>query len=98
MAKSKILLTVILLNLAAPVFGQIDHISIAIGKSDAIVTAYLDSLNRLKSNPYYKIKKDVSESGDLVYEVAFSLDDESYYGCYSIMFLFFRSGGKEICT
>ncbi len=78
--------------------SQIDHIPVLIGKTDAEVTYYLDSLNNLKNNPYYKIEKDVSEQGDLVYKNKFSIKDEPYYSCLDILVKFNRKDGIETCV
>ena len=46
-------------------FSQIEHIQVVLGKTETVVTAYFDSLNSLKSNPYYKVKKSVTNYGEL---------------------------------
>jgi hypothetical protein len=79
-------------------FSQIVHIEVLLGKSELYVTNYLDSLNRLKSNPNYKIKKSVSDEGSLILENAFILEDEAYYSCYSVLTRFLRIKGTEICV
>lgn len=79
-------------------FSQISHIDVLIGKLDSDVTRYLDSLHNLKSNPYYKIKRDVTNNGDMLLSVEFSLADQSYYNCLRITTRFTRSQGSEFCT
>lgn len=78
-------------------FSQINHIDVLIGKLDSHVTKYFDSLNNLKSNPYYKIKRDVTNYGDMLLSVEFSSVDQSYYNCLSITTRFTRSQGSEFC-
>jgi hypothetical protein len=78
-------------------FSQINHIELLIGKLDSDVTSYFDSLNSLKSNPYYKIKRDVSDYGDMILKVEFALADGAYYTCSSIITRFVRLKGDEFC-
>ena len=77
--------------------AQISHINVLIGKTEVQVTRYLDSLNNLKDNSYYKIKRDVSETGGLILKVEFSMSDEKYYNCSGIVVGFQRFNGQEIC-
>jgi len=79
-------------------FSQINHIEMLVGKSDFQVMRYFDSLNHLKSNPYYKIEKKVSNYGDLILENEFSMDDEEFYSCSGIIVRFLRINENEICT
>lgn len=80
-------------------YSQIDHISVMVGKPENTVRKYLDSLNQLKSNPYYKIKSDVSKEGDQILKVSFALADEAYYGCLDIILKFQRTKDSvEVCT
>jgi len=69
-----------------------------LGKSDQEVINYLDSLNGLKNNPYVKIKRDITNYGNLVLEDYFSMSDESYYTCTCVMLVFKRVAEKEICV
>ena len=78
-------------------FCQLKHIELLIGQLDTHVISYFDSLNNLKSNPYYKIKKDVSDYGDMILSNEFSLSDESYYTCLSVTARFARIKGVELC-
>lgn len=94
---SKSLLALLFALIALPAFSQVDHIDIKLGTSDTAVIKFLDSLNRLKPNRHFKIKKDVTVDGSLTIEGLFSPDDESYYGCQVVMFIFLRSNGNEIC-
>jgi hypothetical protein len=77
--------------------SQIGDGNIFIGQKEAQVTKYLDSLNKLKSNPYYKIDRTVTKNGDLQLSSEFSLVDEEFYKCLSIIFTFQRIKGDEVC-
>lgn len=79
-------------------FSQIDHIRVLIGKTESEVRHYLDSLNSLKSNPYYKIKENVSVNGNLYLECGYSIFDEEYYTCTFLLVGFQRFSGTEVCT
>ena len=79
-------------------FSQINHVELLVGKLDSHVTSYFDSLNGLKSNPYYKIKKDVTDYGDMLLSVEFASVDQSYYTCLSITTRFTRLKGTEFCN
>lgn len=95
---NKSILLCLLLSFSNVCFSQIDHIKVLIGHTDAEVSQYLDSLNSLKNDPYSKIKKDVTAGGDLVLENDFATDDESYYNCNFLGFIFARYHGIEICV
>lgn len=86
----------VLFSLSA--YSQIDHIQVLVGLTEPEVRVYMDSLLNLKTNPYYKIKQDVNNTGDLILKSEFALSDESFYNCHSIQCLFTRSGGVEYCT
>jgi|SRR5690348_3178118 len=93
----RILISILLFFTCYSSFSQISHIELLIGRSDSDVTSYFDSLNSLKRNPYYKIKKGVSNYGDMILSVEYAIDDESYYTCSSIMTRFARLKGEEFC-
>ncbi len=52
-------------------FCQLKNIDLLLTKRDNEVIKYFDSLNGLKNNPYYKIKQDVSDDGDLILSVGY---------------------------
>ncbi|WP_121353168.1 hypothetical protein [Flavisolibacter nicotianae] len=88
----------LLLLITTNAFSQIDHIKVLIGRPESAIREYFDSLNHLKSNPAYRIDRDVAENGDLMLSVSFSLKDEDFYTCIGIAVVFIRiSGGEEIC-
>jgi hypothetical protein len=95
---NKNIILAILLLVSCSCYSQVDHIEMLIGKTDSEVTQYFDSLNSLKNNPYYKIKRDVTDNGDLMLSVEFALSDGGYYTCSSIMTRFERVKGIEICV
>ncbi len=88
----------LLLICISPCFSQIDHLQILLGKTESQVRHYLDSLNSLKKNPYYKIEKDISQDGNLILKSGFSISDEQFYTCTSIWTFFNRIQGTEICV
>ncbi len=90
-----LLTTFILLN--SKINAQIEHLEILIPKEENYVSKYIDSLFSLKSNRNYKIEKDVTKKGELIYKVSFSLLDEDFYKCRSIFFVFERTNGVEYC-
>jgi hypothetical protein len=97
MKKTIILAAFILLLLSTRSTAQIGHILVLVGKNDAIITYYLDSLNRLRPNTMFKIKRDVAPDGDLLLQADYGLKDEPFFGCFSLMFRFTRVSGNEIC-
>jgi hypothetical protein len=93
------LLSFLLLLITATAFSQINHIKVLIGKPEQVIRDYFDSLNKLKSNPAYKIERDATDEGGLILTTNFSLGDEDYYTCLSIATVFTRlADGREICT
>lgn len=79
--------------------GQIDHIKVLVGKPLSDVEGYLDSLLALRSNPYYKIERSVTQAGQLMLKVEFALADGDFYKCSSITCVFYRfDGGVEVCS
>jgi hypothetical protein len=79
-------------------FSQIDNIKLLLGQSEYEVTKYLDSLNNLKTNPYYKVVKDVTKDGDLFLKNDFSIYDQTFYKCFSTNFVFARVNGVDYCV
>jgi hypothetical protein len=95
----KLCLSIILVLCCEYGFSQIKNINLVIGKNVLYVTKYFDSLNSLKTNPTYKIKKDVSAYGDLTLTIEFSISDQQFYNCIGVTAGFQRSpSGVEICT
>ena len=78
-------------------FSQLDHVELLIGKTEPQVIQYLDSLNNLKSNLYYKIKRDITKNANLLLGSEFSIYDEKYYTCIAIYASFQRINGVEVC-
>lgn len=78
-------------------FSQFSHVELLIGLTEAEATKKLDSLNKLKSNPYYQVERDMSPDGYLILKSFYSLDDEGYYKCSSIFLWFTRIKGVEYC-
>lgn len=78
-------------------YCQIDHIEILMIKTDMEVRDYLDSLNRLKYNSYFKIDKSFAANGDLILTCHFAMADQPYYKCTMIMTKFRRENGIEFC-
>ena len=62
------------------------------------VTHWLDSLNSLSSNPYYKIKRGAADNGDLTLTCEYSLSEERLYKCLTVMVRFTYTDGENICT
>ncbi len=93
----RIFITILSFFVFQSAYCQINHIELLVDKDDSYVIKYFDSLNSLKSNPYYKIKRSVSVYGDAILTVEFALNDESYYTCLSITCIFARVKGFEIC-
>ena len=78
-------------------FSQFSHVELLVGLTETEATKYLDSLNHLKSNPYYKVERDISPDGYLLLKSSFSLADEYFYKCSSIFLWFTRVKGVEYC-
>lgn len=94
----KILLVIICTFIYFSSFSQIGNVQVLIGKYDTYVKKYFDSLNSLKPNPYFKIKKDFSKNGEMVLIAEFATSDQPIFGCYFIMVLFQRTkDGNQIC-
>ena len=79
-------------------YSQIDNIRLLLGKSKAEVTFYLDSLNHLKSNVYYKIETNTDDAGNLILQSEYSINDQEFYKCFALSFVFRRLSGQEICV
>lgn len=62
------------------------------------VTSYFDSLNHLRYNPYYKVEKDITPSGDLILKNDFAIADEDFYSCTHIETKFQRLKGVDYCV
>jgi hypothetical protein len=86
------------LFLSSKAHSQIDHVAILVGKTDKEVSAYMDSLNSLKPNRYYKIQTDLAKDGDKMLTADYGLADEPYLKCHSIIVRFKRIDGLEICV
>ena len=78
-------------------YSQLNGVDILVAKNSERITSYLDSLNHLKSNPYYKIEKDVSPEGSLILKSEYAISDQEFYKCLSVSFLFKRIKGEEFC-
>jgi hypothetical protein len=78
--------------------SQIEVIPVLIGKPESVVVKYMDSLNSLKNNPYYRISRSTNSFGDLQLTSSFSMADQSFYKCLSLIFIFQRIKGTEICS
>ena len=77
---------------------QIGNVQVLIGKNEAYVRRYLDSLNGLKPNPYFEIKKDFASDGEMLLTAEFAMTDQPIFTCYFIMFSFQRTKeGAQIC-
>lgn len=72
--------------------------AILVGTSENTVRNYMDSLFRLKNNPYYKIEQQTDQYGDLLLIADFSIYDFDFYKCNSIFASFHRIKGVEVCT
>lgn len=94
----KKLLALIAIAASLPAYSQIDHIKIVLGQTDKQVTNYSDSLFSLKSNPYYKVDRSVTDYGDLMLITDFALADEAYYQCLTMITVFDRVQGVEYCV
>lgn len=96
MKKIIIILCLFLTNIC---FGQLDHMPLMVGNTDIEVIHYLDSLNKLKANPYYKVIKDMTPDGELMLRAEYSLYDEEFYTCLYVRYDFMTVGvDKEICV
>ena len=98
MVLRKILYCLVAVLFAIDSYSQIDHIKVLVGLKEADVVYYMDSLLNLKTNEYYKIKRDINADGDLMLKSSFSMSDEPFYTCYTIMCIFVRQGGVEYCV
>ena len=78
-------------------FSQIPHVKLFVDNSESEVIKYFDSLNNLKPNANYKIKRSTSDDGSLILTSDFAIADEKFYTCHSIMAKFLRVEGEEIC-
>jgi hypothetical protein len=87
-----------MLLLSKVCLGQIDKISILVGKDEATITKYFDSLNSLRPNVYFKIKRSTTDDGNLDLSVEFALDDQVYFKCLNLTATFQRVRGTEYCT
>ena len=93
-----LLTTLSVLFITNKCFTQIDHIRIMVGELEPAVINYLDSLNKLKTNKYYKIERDITNNGDLMLQCSYSIYDEDFYRCSDILLVFQRfSNGEEVC-
>lgn len=79
-------------------FSQLSYFPVLIGHDDKEIISYLDSLNHLKSNPYYLVKRTVSDNGSLILRNDFSISDEPYYTCSGVWAKFVRVEGEELCV
>ena len=78
--------------------AQLSKFKILLGSTKEQVTAHFDSLFNLRSNPYYKIKKDFDDNGDLMLTAEFSLDDEKFYSCVLVTCTFKKVNNiTEVC-
>jgi len=66
--------------------------------NEASVTHYLDSLNNLSSNPYYKIKKEAADNGDLILSCEYAMNEQYLYKCLQVSVRFRYIKGTNICT
>jgi hypothetical protein len=80
-----------------PVRSQIPYFKELLSFTDTEATQYLDSLNGLKPNPSYKIKRDVDKDGNLTIEAFLSNDGQDLYTCRQIILTFNRVKGVEYC-
>lgn len=78
-------------------FSQLSSVDVLLGMTESRITTYFDSLNRLKSNPAYKIERDVTPDGALMLKNSFSMADEPFYKCLDVSVVFRRINGKEVC-
>jgi hypothetical protein len=93
----KVIGIIIMLLLSKVCIGQIDKVSILVGKDEATITKYFDSLNSLRPNAYFKIKRSTTDDGDLDLSVDFALSDQAYFKCLNLAVTFQRVNGKEYC-
>lgn len=95
--RAGLIIIIVLFSIAS--FSQLRAVRILIGKNDAYVIKYLDSLNSLHPNQYFKIDKDFTGNGEMFLTAEFALVDQPIFTCYAIMVLFQRSpNGTQICT
>lgn len=78
--------------------GQISYIKIMIGDTESEVEKYMDSLFSLKHNSYYKIKRNLSQDGDLILTAEYALSDENFYTCSYLRTIFKRVKGANYCV
>ncbi len=79
-------------------FAQSRHIDFLLGKTDVEVTHYMDSMNFLKINPYFKIEKGLNSYGALTLSADFALADEYLFNCTALVTVFKRVEGTERCV
>ena len=79
-------------------FGQINRINILLLQTDTAVTKYYEYLNSKKANADFRIEKNVTGNGDLTLACQFWGADEEFFKCLSIMAIFDRINGRELCV
>lgn len=92
-----ILLIAISFVISFDCISQSRKIPVFVGRKEPVIVAYLDSLNRLSNNPYYKIKRGNNDDGDLVLSSEYALDEENIYKCFFVSAVFKRMGGENVC-
>jgi hypothetical protein len=90
----KNLFLVLLLCISYTSNCQLQHIAILIGKTDTDIKNYFDTLN---NNQHLVPETSVTDYGDLLLDYILPLSAQKSYTCYSIITLFKRINGNEIC-
>jgi len=94
----KRILSLLVLFISLNTYSQDRKMPIFIMMNEASVTHYLDSLNNLSSNPYYKIKKEAADNGDLILSCEYAMNEQYLYKCLQVSVRFRYIKGTNICT
>lgn len=78
-------------------YSQDRKIPLLVSQTEQTITNWLDSINKLSKNPYYKIKRQVAEDGDLILTCDYAINEEYLYKCLKVGFRFSYARGTNIC-
>lgn len=79
-------------------FSQDRKMPIFIFQSEEFVIHWLDSINNLSRNPYYKIKREAADNGDLMLSSEYAMNEEYLYKCLHVVVRFRYVRGKNLCV
>lgn len=78
-------------------YSQDRKLPLLVSQTEQTITHWLDSINKLSNNPYYKIKRQVAEDGDLILTCDYAINEEHLYKCLKAGFRFSYVKGTNIC-